>query len=263
MNSIGRTIQCLRKAKGVTQEKMAQQIGVTFQAISKWENEYTMPDIMLLPVIAEYFGISIDDLFHYRWSRMTAGEKLADVMLKNGVIRLLKPDPACGGKLRYHVISERFATSMQLTTIGELLAACLMEKHVAFDAVVGVAYHGIGFAASTAIALQNRYGITTNFCFDRLTPDKRGREICGYTLCDGDRIVVIDDVIGSGREMAERIERLREQADVQIVAMMAVAEIRGDQLGRKRLEKEYGAKVFSLLDDADIRLVLEKDAAVN
>ena len=52
MNSVGRTIQYLRRAKGVTQEKMAQQIGVSFQAISKWENEYTLPDIMLLPVIA-------------------------------------------------------------------------------------------------------------------------------------------------------------------------------------------------------------------
>ena len=53
MNSIGKTIQCLRKAKGVTQEKMAQQIGVSFQAISKWENDITLPDIMLLPVIAD------------------------------------------------------------------------------------------------------------------------------------------------------------------------------------------------------------------
>jgi len=39
MNSVGRTIQYLRRAKGVTQEKMAQQIGVSFQAISKWESD--------------------------------------------------------------------------------------------------------------------------------------------------------------------------------------------------------------------------------
>lgn len=86
MNSIGRTIQCLRKAKGVTQEKMAQQIGVTFQAISKWENEYTLPDIMLLPAIAEYFGVSIDDLFQYKWNALTGKERLIHFMLKNRIL---------------------------------------------------------------------------------------------------------------------------------------------------------------------------------
>ena len=87
MNSIGRTIQCLRKAKGVTQEKMAQQIGVTFQAISKWENEYTLPDIMMLPVIADYFGVSIDDLFQYKWNVMTSKEKLVSFMLKKSKVK--------------------------------------------------------------------------------------------------------------------------------------------------------------------------------
>ena len=38
MNSIGSTIKCLRKAMGVTQDEMAQNLGVTYQAVSKWEN---------------------------------------------------------------------------------------------------------------------------------------------------------------------------------------------------------------------------------
>ena len=152
MNSIGKTIQCLRKAKGVTQEKMAQQIGVSFQAISKWENEYTLPDIMMLPAIADYFGISIDDLFQYKWNAMTSKERLASFMLKNGIIRLVKPDLLDKRKLNYHVISERFTTNLQLNAIGEAFAESLLEHHVAFDVIVGLAYHGIGFAAATAFA---------------------------------------------------------------------------------------------------------------
>lgn len=263
MNSIGKTIQCLRKAKGVTQEKMAQQIGVSFQAISKWENEYTLPDIMMLPSIADYFGISIDDLFQYRWNAMTSREKLASFMLKNEIIRFIKPDPLHETALNYHVNTERFTTNLQLNAIGEAFAESLLENHVAFDVIVGLAYHGIGFAASTAMALQNKFGCTTHFCYDRQQPDKRGRSICGYTPSDGDRLVIINDVINNGREADERIKRICEQADVQIAAVMVVAEIKGDLSGRKRLEEKYGTRVYSLLTDEDIRSVLKKETALS
>jgi len=258
MNSLGRTIQCLRKAKGVTQEKMAQQIGVTFQAISKWENEYTLPDIMMLPVIADYFGVSIDDLFQYKWNVMTSKERLVSFMLKNGIIRLVEPSDT--GNLSYHVNTERFTTNLQINAIGEAFAESLMEHRVEFDAVAGLAYHGIGFAASTAIALKSKYGYTTHFCYDRLLPDKRGRTICGYTPEDGDRIVIINDVISNGREADERIEKLREQADVEIAAIMVIAEIKSDFSGRRRLEEKYGTKVYSLLNNDDIQSVLRKTA---
>lgn len=48
----------LRKTKGYTQEDLAEVLGVTFQTISKWENDISMPDIGMLPVIAECFKVS-------------------------------------------------------------------------------------------------------------------------------------------------------------------------------------------------------------
>lgn len=55
-------LKSLRKEKGVSQEKLAQYLNVTFQAVSKWENSNTYPDITLLPDIARFFGITIDAL---------------------------------------------------------------------------------------------------------------------------------------------------------------------------------------------------------
>lgn len=65
MNSleIGKKIKYLRRDKGVTQEVLANHLGVTTQAVSKWENEATAPDISLLPDISVYFGVTIDELF--------------------------------------------------------------------------------------------------------------------------------------------------------------------------------------------------------
>lgn len=61
--TIGKNIAELRKNSGMTQEQLADTLGVSSQTISKWENEVTMPDIMLLPVIAGCFDITVDELY--------------------------------------------------------------------------------------------------------------------------------------------------------------------------------------------------------
>ncbi len=59
---IGDTIRRLRAAKDMTQEQLADALGVSFQSVSRWENGTNYPDIELIPEIALYFGISADDL---------------------------------------------------------------------------------------------------------------------------------------------------------------------------------------------------------
>jgi len=59
---LGLTISKLRKEKGMTQEELAEKVNVSAQAVSKWENDISMPDISVLPVLAEIFDVSIDEL---------------------------------------------------------------------------------------------------------------------------------------------------------------------------------------------------------
>lgn len=60
--NIGNNISALRKKKGITQEGLANELKVSSQAVSKWENNTSCPDISLLTQIADYFGVSVDDL---------------------------------------------------------------------------------------------------------------------------------------------------------------------------------------------------------
>lgn len=62
MGSIGNRIGDYRRKRGITQEQLAEKMGVTAQAVSKWENDGSCPDISILPQLADYFGVSLDML---------------------------------------------------------------------------------------------------------------------------------------------------------------------------------------------------------
>lgn len=61
---INENIRKFRKEMGIGQEALANALGVTIQAVSKWETSGSMPDITLLPQIAEFFGVTLEELFY-------------------------------------------------------------------------------------------------------------------------------------------------------------------------------------------------------
>ena len=58
--TIGERSKYHRKRLGMTQEQLAERIGVSAQAVSKWENNLSCPDISILPELAAMFGITVD-----------------------------------------------------------------------------------------------------------------------------------------------------------------------------------------------------------
>ena len=64
--TLGKIIKQLRKETFLSQEQLATKLNITAQAVSKWENEESYPDILFLPKIAAIFGVKIDELFDYK-----------------------------------------------------------------------------------------------------------------------------------------------------------------------------------------------------
>lgn len=60
---IGENIKTFRIQRNITQEELATYLGVTPQAVSKWESQNGYPDIELIPSIADFFSVATDDLF--------------------------------------------------------------------------------------------------------------------------------------------------------------------------------------------------------
>ena len=67
--TLGRRIARLRLEYGMTQERLAMKMGVTAQAVSKWENDLSAPDISLLPELARTLGVTVDELLEGRKSQ--------------------------------------------------------------------------------------------------------------------------------------------------------------------------------------------------
>ncbi|MCD8148154.1 MAG: helix-turn-helix domain-containing protein [Clostridiales bacterium] len=97
--TIGKFIAVLRKANGMTQKELAEKLNVSDKAVSRWEREESLPDLTLVPVIAELFQITADELL--RGERRSAGdpantstfsskgEKQIAHMLSDGKTRLM------------------------------------------------------------------------------------------------------------------------------------------------------------------------------
>lgn len=254
--TIGSKIKLLRTNKQITQEQLAAVINISGQAVSKWESDVSSPDISMLPILADYFGITIDELLDHRLNSLTNKEKFIKFIFGNGILCIGEYTLRSGEKSPYYINTENFVTNEQISKIGEYFADCICENHVEADVVMGMAYHGIAFSASTACALYQKYGLTMNYCHDRRVPDSRGRLLCGYTLKDGDKVIIVDDLISSGVSLEERIAQIKKSANVEIAAILVVVANRSEAI--KMFEKKHNTKVISIITNDDIQNAVTK-----
>ena len=89
---LGDKIRTLRKSKNISQEVLAQYLGVSFQAVSKWENGENLPDVTMIPAIAIFFDVSTDELFDF--NRLETEQKIQQACWDIANIRYDEPEKA-------------------------------------------------------------------------------------------------------------------------------------------------------------------------
>ena len=88
--SIGSFIAVLRKARGLTQRELADKLGVSDKAVSRWERDETAPDLYLIPAIAEIFGVTADELLRGERSGETAAQEKQSEKTERQIKTVLK-----------------------------------------------------------------------------------------------------------------------------------------------------------------------------
>ena len=89
---MGEKIKALRKGKNISQEVLAQVLGVSFQAVSKWETGTCMPDVAMIPAIAGFFEVSTDELFDF--NLLEQEKKVMDIVGQAADLRDKEPAKA-------------------------------------------------------------------------------------------------------------------------------------------------------------------------
>ncbi len=89
---LGEKIRALRKKRNLSQEVLANYLGVSFQAVSKWENGDTMPDVAMIPAIAAFFEVSTDELFDF--NRLESEAKVQQMCWDIAEYRYEEPERA-------------------------------------------------------------------------------------------------------------------------------------------------------------------------
>jgi transcriptional regulator with XRE-family HTH domain len=79
-NTLGNMIAELRKQQGMTQLELAEKMGVTDTAVSKWERDLSCPDINSLPNLAQILGVSVEELMQTKKEAQTPVNKAAEIV---------------------------------------------------------------------------------------------------------------------------------------------------------------------------------------
>lgn len=263
MGTIGSNIRKLRVSKGDTQEQLAKELQISFQSVSKWENGAASPDISFLPLIAEYFGVTIDELFSYKLNALSYKERFIKFMVNSGVLKFGEFKLKSGRISPYFINTGNYKTGSQISKLGDFYAECIKEHEIKADALYGPAYKGISLAISTGIILFNRYGLDWNYCFDRkeVKDHGEGGMIVGYQFKNGDKIVIVEDAITSGKALRESITKIKQLADVKVTDM--IISVDRMEVGNSNMsavmevEAEFGIKVHSIITVNDIITAIE------
>lgn len=253
MELIGTKIQTLRRNKNITQAQLAEVLSVSSQAVSKWENHLSVPDISLLPIIARYFGITMDELFNYRLDALNYKERFIRFMADNGVLQFGKFKLQSGRISPYFINTGNYKSASQLSKLGEFYAECMRENNVESNLLVGNTYWEIPIMIATSMVLFNRYGIDIHYSIDSTV---------GKRLEVSDRITLIKDTLTSGNTLKVNLQNLQEQEEhhvSDVIVSVDRMERSEDSLrsARQEIEQKYNIKIHAIVTVQDIIRALE------
>lgn len=145
MNTLGQRIAALRTAKNIRQNELAERLGVSSQAVSKWENDISCPDISILPALSAELGVTVDELLSGE-SREPEVRLMSDEECKkkaDSTILRIVVDSSAGDRVRVNL-------PMQLVKMGLEIGMTLSDvtenetfKNIDIAKVVRLAEQGL------------------------------------------------------------------------------------------------------------------------
>lgn len=144
MESFGTRLQALRKARGFTQDSIAEKLNVSAQAVSKWENDMTSPDMDTLVKLAEIFDVTLDELMGRAVKKTVYLAKPEETPAQPRALRV-KIDSADGDKIWVNLPLELVKAFLPSNSMGGLIGGDMAKamEGIDFAKIVELADRGV------------------------------------------------------------------------------------------------------------------------
>lgn len=140
--TIGKRISQMRKIKGLTQDEIAQRLGVSAQAVSKWENDLACPDISLLPQLAKLLDVTVDELLSGKsMPTVTVVPEESRKELKDMMLRVVVDSPQ-GDKVRVNLPMSLIQVALDLGLELPQLSGNEALKSIDLQQILTLVQHG-------------------------------------------------------------------------------------------------------------------------
>ncbi len=195
---------------------------------------------------------------------MTYKESFIKFMVDCGVLTFGDFTLKSGRKAPYFVNTGNYKTGKQLAKLGEYYAECINDHKIEVETLFGPAYKGIPLSVAAAVALANNFDKDVNYCFDRKEVKDHGEGglFVGRKPVDGEKIVIIEDVMTSGKALDEVYPKLKSAADVNITGMVITVDrqekaLNSEKSAVQNAKEKYGVDVYSIVTMTDIIKAIE------
>jgi orotate phosphoribosyltransferase len=159
-----------------------------------------------------------------------------------------------GRKTPFFINTGSYRTGAQIHRLGGFYAAAIHNKiGNRFNVLYGPAYKGIPLAVSTAISLASDYGHDVAFSFNRKEAKDHGEGgiFVGHTPSNGDRIVIIEDVVTAGTSVRESMAMLSSITGVRVSGLVVSVDRMergtGDQSALRELGSAFSLETFAIV----------------
>ena len=185
-------------------------------------------------------------------------QAFVELLVRYEVIRFGEFTLKSGRKSPYFVNAGQLRTGEAIAGLGRAYAAEIIRAELPCDLVFGPAYKGVPLAVATAIGLAGQ-GRDVPYGFDRKEAKDHGEGgvFVGTAPASGMRVVLVDDVITSGRSIREAVELLRGASpDVEVGAAIVAVDRqergRGDKTTLRELQEELGVDVRAIVSITEL-----------